>query len=72
MEELTCKWSPQFIVELIKSVAWPVVVILIGIGFRSKISQVIHTFFSKIRYRNSLLQFQGYLLNLPQQSNQKR
>ncbi|MEQ4976028.1 hypothetical protein ABN097_17230 [Enterobacter cloacae] len=53
MEELTCKWSPQLIVELIKSVAWPVVVILIGIGFRSKISQVIHTFFSK----NSVSEF---------------
>lgn len=47
MEELTCTWSPQLIVELIKILAWPVVVILIGIWFRSKILQVIHSFFSK-------------------------
>ncbi|HID8955865.1 TPA: hypothetical protein ACXE2E_002922 [Klebsiella variicola] len=47
MEELSCNWSPKLIVELIKSIAWPLVVIIIGFNFRSRIFNMIGTFLSK-------------------------
>lgn len=47
MEDLTCSWSPKLIVDLIKSIAWPVVVLLIGFSFRIRIFEVVRSFFSK-------------------------
>nr|WP_315289732.1 hypothetical protein [Serratia proteamaculans] len=47
MEDLACSWSPKLIVELIKSIAWPVVVLLIGFSFRIRIFDAVRSFFSK-------------------------
>ncbi|MDF7660454.1 hypothetical protein PUG81_15930 [Erwiniaceae bacterium L1_54_6] len=47
MEDFTCNWSPKLIVDLIKNIAWPVVVLLIGFSFRTRIFGVISSFFSK-------------------------
>lgn len=47
MEDLVCSWSPKLIVELIKSIAWPVVVLIIGFRFRTRIFEVVSSFFSK-------------------------
>ncbi|UAY97098.1 hypothetical protein [Dickeya dadantii] len=47
MEDLACSWSPKLIVDLIKSIAWPVVVLLIGFSFRIRIFDVVRSFFSK-------------------------
>ncbi|MEL5373831.1 hypothetical protein ABK864_03555 [Serratia marcescens] len=47
MEDLTCSWSPKLIVDLIKSIAWPVVVLLIGLSFRIRIFELARSFFSK-------------------------
>lgn len=47
MEDLTCSWSPKLIVDLIKSIAWPVVVLLIGFSFRTRIFGIVSSFFSK-------------------------
>lgn len=47
MEELTCNWTPQLIVELIKSVAWPLTLLLICLKFRSCLIESIRNFFSK-------------------------
>lgn len=47
MEQLTCSWTPQLIVELIKAVVWPLTVLIIGIKFRSGIYEFIRDFFSK-------------------------
>ena len=47
MEELTCNWTPQLIVELIKSVVWPLTLLLIGLKFRSCLIESIRNFFSK-------------------------
>lgn len=51
MEDLACNWSPKLIVELIKSIAWPVVVLLFGFGFgfslRSRLFGIVSSFFSK-------------------------
>ncbi|MDY4334068.1 hypothetical protein SOV78_08660 [Pectobacterium brasiliense] len=47
MENLAYNWSPELIVDLIKSIAWPVVVLLIGFSFRIRIFEIIHSFFSK-------------------------
>lgn len=47
MSELICTWTPTLIVELIKNLVWPIVVLLIGIGFHNKISAAIRFFFSK-------------------------
>lgn len=47
MEDLACSWSPKLIVDLIKNIAWPVVVLLIGFSFRIRIFEVVRSFFSK-------------------------
>lgn len=47
MEDLACSWSPNLIVELIKSIAWPAVVLLIGFSFRTRIFDIARSFFSK-------------------------
>ncbi|MFK3694529.1 hypothetical protein [Serratia bockelmannii] len=47
MEGLACSWSPLLIVEIIKIIAWPSVILLIGLSFRIKIFEVMHSFFSK-------------------------
>ncbi|MCK0554769.1 hypothetical protein KFO32_17145 [Pantoea ananatis] len=47
MEDFTCYWSPKLIVELIKSISWPLVVLIIGLKFRNRINNVMHYFFSK-------------------------
>lgn len=47
MPESICTWTPKVIVELINNLAWPIVALLIGIGFHNKISGAIRFFFSK-------------------------
>lgn len=47
MGVLVSEWSPNLIVELVKSVAWPIVALLIGLSFRIKIFDVIRSFFTK-------------------------
>lgn len=47
MDELICSWTPQLIVELVKAVAWPIALLLIGLKFRSGIHEAIRNFFSK-------------------------
>ncbi|HBC6265297.1 TPA: hypothetical protein KEW38_004240 [Citrobacter braakii] len=47
MEDLAYSWTPKLIVDLIKSIAWPVVVLFIGFSFRIRIFDVIRSFFSK-------------------------
>ncbi len=47
MEDLACSRSPKLIADLIKSIAWPVVVLLIGFSFRTQIFEVVSSFFSK-------------------------
>jgi hypothetical protein len=47
MEELIYNWTPQLIVEVIKAVAWPLTLLLIGLRFRSGIYDSIRSFFSK-------------------------
>jgi len=47
MEELSCNWTPQLIVEVIKSVVWPITILLIGLKFRSGLFESIRNFFSK-------------------------
>ncbi|NDV93090.1 hypothetical protein GTH32_18130 [Alteromonas sp. 345S023] len=46
MEELSCNWTPQLIVEVIKSIVWPVTVLLIGLKFRTVFFDSISNFFS--------------------------
>ncbi|WP_334058315.1 hypothetical protein [Alteromonas sp. S005] len=47
MEELSCNWTPHLIVEVIKSIVWPVTVLLIGLKFRAAFFDSIGNFFSK-------------------------
>lgn len=47
MEDLACSWSPKLIVDLIKNIAWPIVVLLIGFSFRTRGFEVVSSFFSK-------------------------
>lgn len=47
MEDLACNWSPKLIVDLIKSIAWPVVILLLGFSFRSRLFETVRSFFSK-------------------------
>lgn len=49
MDQLTCSWTPQLILELIKAVVWPVTVLIVGIRFRSGIFESVRNFFSKNR-----------------------
>lgn len=46
MEDQICNWTPQIIVELIKEVAWPLVILFIGLKFRSVTFGAIRDFFS--------------------------
>jgi hypothetical protein len=48
MENL-CSWTPELVVELIKVLAWPVTIIIIGIRFRMAISDSLQKFSSKNR-----------------------
>lgn len=47
MEKFACTWTPQLIVELIKSVVWPLTLLLIGLKFRSGLFESVRNFFSK-------------------------
>ncbi|MGP9768778.1 hypothetical protein ACT3UM_23945, partial [Halomonas sp. AOP13-D3-9] len=47
MEENLCSWAPGLVVELIKAIAWPITVLIIGIRFRTGIFESIQIFFSK-------------------------
>ncbi|MDQ5206292.1 hypothetical protein RCD90_22575 [Klebsiella pneumoniae] len=47
MVDLACSWSPTLIVDLIKSIVWPAVVLLIGFSFRVRIFDVVRSFLSK-------------------------
>lgn len=47
MKDLACSWSPNLIVELIKGIVWPLVVLLIGFSFRIRIFELARSFFSK-------------------------
>lgn len=47
MAGLSCSWSPTLIVDLIKNIAWPVVVLFIGFSFKARLLEVIRSFFSK-------------------------
>ena len=47
MEENLCSWAPGLVVELIKALAWPITVLIIGIRFRAGIFASIQKFFSK-------------------------
>lgn len=47
MDSQICSWTPQLIVELIKTVVWPIVALLIGFRFRSGISESLRIFFSR-------------------------
>ncbi|OYD24986.1 hypothetical protein [Oceanimonas baumannii] len=47
MEDPICNWTPQLIVELIKNVAWPIVVLVIGVRFRGDVSAAIRKFFTR-------------------------
>ncbi|APR67462.1 hypothetical protein CN03_11300 [Thalassolituus oleivorans] len=47
MDSQICSWTPELVVELIKNVAWPIVVLLIGFRFRSGISESLRTFFNR-------------------------
>jgi len=54
MKEIACNWTPQLIVEVIKSVIWPLsillialILLLITLIFRSGIIKSIRSFFSK-------------------------
>lgn len=64
MEDLVCSWSPKLIVDLIKSIAWPVVVLLIGFSFRTRIFEVARSFFLKTQFQKYQLQYQVYRQNL--------
>lgn len=47
MEDLVCNWTPKVVVELIRSIAWPVTILIIGMTFRVKIFEFVRLFFSK-------------------------
>jgi hypothetical protein len=47
MEENLCSWTPGLVVELIKALAWPITVLVIGIRFRAGILETLQKFFSK-------------------------
>ncbi|WP_429236135.1 hypothetical protein [Aeromonas salmonicida] len=47
MEENLCSWTPSLVVELIKTLAWPITVLVIGVRFRTGISGSLIKFFSK-------------------------
>ncbi|TDT43902.1 hypothetical protein DES49_0001 [Halospina denitrificans] len=47
MEDLACTWTPQVIVEIINALAWPVVVLLIALRFRSSIADSVRNFLSR-------------------------
>ncbi|TGV20637.1 hypothetical protein E5N72_11350 [Pseudoalteromonas sp. MEBiC 03607] len=49
MEETIYAWTPKLIVELVSVLVWPLTVIIIGIKFRSGISDVISNFFTRNR-----------------------
>ena len=49
MDQLTCSWTPQLIVELIKAIVWPLTVLIIGIKFRSDIFNSFRNFFLRNR-----------------------
>ncbi len=49
MEQLTCSWSPELIVELIKVLTWPLVVLIIGFKTRAGLFELFRNFFSKNR-----------------------
>jgi len=65
MEPLLCNWTPQLIVELIKTVIWPIVVIIIGFKFRSRIGETLIEFFSK----NNLSSFKASATGVEAQFN---
>ena len=46
MENEVCSWTPALIADLVKGVAWPLVALVIGIGFRTRISEAARSFFS--------------------------
>jgi hypothetical protein len=47
MDSQICSWPPELVVELIKIVVWPIVVLLIGFRFRSGISESLRTFLNR-------------------------
>lgn len=47
MQDLACSWTPQFIVEIIKSLAWPLVILIIGLRFRNGFIEAVKGFLSK-------------------------
>nr|WP_152665003.1 hypothetical protein [Pseudomonas toyotomiensis] len=47
MEELLCNWTPTLIVDLVKNVAWPLVVLILGIGLRNRIFEIFRSFFTR-------------------------
>lgn len=49
MDQLACSWTPQLIIELIKAIAWPLTVLIVGIKFRSGTFESVRNFFSKNR-----------------------
>lgn len=53
-----CNWTPELLVELVKVSAWPLVVLILGLGFRIKFSEAIKDFLS----RNSISHQQGQVL----------
>lgn len=40
-------WTPELIVSLVKELAWPIVVLILGFRFRASLSQAISNFFKK-------------------------
>lgn len=42
-----CNWTPELLVELVKVSAWPLVVLILGLGFRIKFSEAIKDFLSR-------------------------
>lgn len=65
MEQPLCNWTPQLIVELIKGVIWPIVVIIIGFRFRTRIGETFKEFFSK----NNLSSFKASATGVEAQFN---
>lgn len=47
MQDLTCTWTPQLIVEILKVAVWPLTLLILGFGIRVKFSDSIRSFFTK-------------------------
>jgi hypothetical protein len=47
MDVVTCTWSPENIVELVKALAWPVVILLASLRFESGVAESVRGFFSR-------------------------